>query len=79
MMPGTVFGDVASRHRFYLAAKPSHVGVDVDGLACPLHRLMICIYQMRGHGFLSSTALSCCAVVGGGAFLGDAKPPGLDI
>jgi hypothetical protein len=21
----------------YLAAKPSHVGVDMDGLACPLH------------------------------------------
>jgi hypothetical protein len=23
--------------RFYLVAKPSHVTVDVDGLACPLH------------------------------------------
>jgi hypothetical protein len=34
MMPGMIFGDVASRHRLYLAAKPSHVGVDVDRLAC---------------------------------------------
>jgi hypothetical protein len=27
-----VLGDVASWHRFYLAAKPSHVGFDVDGV-----------------------------------------------
>jgi hypothetical protein len=26
----------ALRRWLYLAAKPSHVGVDVDGLACPL-------------------------------------------
>jgi hypothetical protein len=33
----------------YLAAKPSHVGgVDVDGLACPLHRPMAHNYQVRG-------------------------------
>jgi hypothetical protein len=36
MMPGTVLEDVASWHRLYLAAKASHKGVDVDGLACPL-------------------------------------------
>jgi hypothetical protein len=32
----------------YLAAKPSHAGVDVDGLACPLHRPVACSHQMRG-------------------------------
>jgi hypothetical protein len=26
------------RHLLYLAAKPSQVGVDVDGLSYPLHR-----------------------------------------
>jgi hypothetical protein len=34
--------DVASRCWPYLVAKPSHVGVDVDGLACPLHRPTAC-------------------------------------
>jgi hypothetical protein len=42
MMPGMVLGDIASQHRLYLAAKPSHMGVDVDGLACPLHRPIVC-------------------------------------
>jgi hypothetical protein len=31
----------------YLAAKPSHVGVDVDGLACPLHCPTACSRQTR--------------------------------
>jgi hypothetical protein len=35
MMPEIVLGDVASWRRLYLAVKPSHVGVYVDGLACP--------------------------------------------
>jgi hypothetical protein len=39
-MPGKVLGDVALWRQLYLVAKPSHVGVDVDGLACPLHRPM---------------------------------------
>jgi hypothetical protein len=30
-----VLGDIDVLHRLYLALKPSHVGVDVDGLACP--------------------------------------------
>jgi hypothetical protein len=34
--------------RLYLAAKPSHIGVDVDGLACPLHRPMVCVRLMMG-------------------------------
>jgi hypothetical protein len=37
--------DISQRGSFmvwlYLAAKPSHVGVDVDGLAYPLHCLMV--------------------------------------
>jgi hypothetical protein len=51
-MPGMVLGDVASRHRLYLAAKRSHVGVNVNGLACPYS------HQMRGQGFLSGVVLS---------------------
>jgi hypothetical protein len=43
----------------YLVAKPSHVGVDVDGLACPLHHPMTCSHQTRGHGLLPGTVLSC--------------------
>jgi hypothetical protein len=74
-----VLGDVASRCQLYLAAKPSHVGVNVDGLASPLHGLVVCNRQTRGQGFLSGTTFSRHAVVVGGAFSGDAKPPGLDI
>jgi hypothetical protein len=48
--------DSSWRHCFmawlYLGAKPSHVGVDVDGLACPLHCPMACSRQMRGQGLL---------------------------
>jgi hypothetical protein len=32
----------------YLATKPAHVGVDVDGLACPLHHPMTHDHQTRG-------------------------------
>jgi hypothetical protein len=78
-MPGMVLGDVASQRQLYLATKPSHVGVDVDKLACPLHCPTFYNHQMRGQGFLSGAALSCHATVGGGAFSGDAKPRGLDI
>jgi hypothetical protein len=35
-----VLRDVASLCWLYLAAKPPHVGVDVDGLAYPLHHPM---------------------------------------
>jgi hypothetical protein len=46
----------------YLAAKPTHVGVDVDGLAYPLHCPMACGCQMRGHGLLPGAILSrCCS------------------
>jgi hypothetical protein len=74
-----VLGDVASWHQLYLAAMLFHVGVDVDELAYPLHCPMACSRQTRGHGFVSGTAISRHAVVGGGAFLGDVKPLGLDI
>jgi hypothetical protein len=58
MMPGMVVGDVASRHWFYLAAKPSYMGVDVDGLAYPLHCPTTRSCQARGQGCLSAVALS---------------------
>jgi hypothetical protein len=75
----TVLVDVASRRQLYLAAKPSHVGVDVDRLAIPVHHPTICSHQTRGQGFLFGAALSYRTAVGGGAFIGDVKPLGLDI
>jgi hypothetical protein len=46
----------------YLVAKPSHIGggVDVDGLAYPLHRPMVCSCQVRGQDLLLGVVLSCC-------------------
>jgi hypothetical protein len=45
--------DVASRRGFYLAAKRFYVGVDVDGLACPLHHPTTS-RQTRGQDLLPS-------------------------
>jgi hypothetical protein len=57
-----------------MVAKPSHVGVNVDGLACPLHRPMTCNRQMRGQGHLPAIFLSrCCS--GRWRRSGDVKPP----
>jgi hypothetical protein len=39
-MLGMVLGDIASWHQIYLVGKPSHVGVNIGRLACPLHRPM---------------------------------------
>jgi hypothetical protein len=57
-MPRTSHGDIASRCRLYLAAKPYHVGVNVDGLACPLHHPTACNCQTRRQGFLYGVVLS---------------------
>jgi hypothetical protein len=78
-MPGTVLGDVALWHRLYLAAKPSHMGADVDGLAFPLNHPVAYCRQSWGQNFLSGVALYHHAAVGGGTFLGGVKPLGLDI
>jgi hypothetical protein len=63
----------------YLAAKPAHLGVDVDGLACPLHHPMVCDRQMRGEGLLPDVVLSHHCSGGGGTFPGDVEPSSLDI
>jgi hypothetical protein len=42
----------------YLETKLSHVGVDVDGLACLLHRPTVHSYQMRVQGLPLGTILS---------------------
>jgi hypothetical protein len=65
--------------RLYLAAKPSHVGIDVDRLAYSMHRPMVRGHEMRGQSFMSGASLSHRATVGVCAFLRVAKPPGLDI
>jgi hypothetical protein len=80
-MPGTVLGDAASWRWFTWLLSLPMWGVDVNGLACPLHRPMACSHQTRGHSFLPSAALSHCAALGDGAFPGGGgvKPPRLDI
>jgi hypothetical protein len=62
-----------------LAAKSSHMAVDVDGLVYPLHQPMACSRQMRGPHFMLGAAMSRHAVVGGGVSPGDAKPSDWDI
>jgi hypothetical protein len=42
----------------YLAAKPAHVGVDLHGLAYPLHSPMAYSRQTRGQGLLLCVVLS---------------------
>jgi hypothetical protein len=80
-MLGMAFGDVTSWRRLYLVARSSHVVVNVDRLACPLHHPMAYCHHMRGQGFLSGTVLSHHVAMGGGTFLrgGGVKPPSLDI
>jgi hypothetical protein len=78
-MPGTILGDAVVLCLLYLAAKPSHMGVNVDGLVCPLHRPTAYNCQLRGQSFLSCAALSHHAAVGGGAFLRCVRHPVLDI
>jgi hypothetical protein len=56
--------DVSCRGSFmvqcYLTAKPSHAGVNVDRLACPLHRPMVHRCQTMGQGLPPGVVLSCC-------------------
>jgi hypothetical protein len=78
-MTETVLRDIASWHQLYLASKPSHVGVNVDGLSYPLHHPMTYSHHARGQSFMSRAALSHRAAMGGGAFPGIVKPLDLDI
>jgi hypothetical protein len=58
----------------YLPTKPSHVGVDADGLAYPLHWPTAHSYQTRVLGLLLGDVLSCrCS--GQWRLSGDVKPP----
>jgi hypothetical protein len=55
------------------------LGVDVDGLDCPLHHPTTYSNQARGQSFLLGSILSLRAAVGGGAFLGGGcEAPGLE-
>jgi hypothetical protein len=47
-MPVMVLGDIVPWRRFYLAGKLSHVGVNVDGLAYPLHHPAACCCHTWG-------------------------------
>jgi hypothetical protein len=55
------------------------VGVDLDGLACALHRPTTYNHQTRGPDFLPGALLSYRVAAGDGPLLWDVKPPGLDI
>jgi hypothetical protein len=63
----------------YLAAKPSYVGPDVDGLAYSLYHPTVSGHQRGGQCYLIGIVLSHRLAVGGGPCPGGAKPPGLDI
>jgi hypothetical protein len=54
----------------YLVAKPSHVKVDVDGLAYFLHCPTVHNSQRGGLCSLTGTVLSHCSAVGHGPFSG---------
>jgi hypothetical protein len=56
-VPEMVLGDVVVWHQLYLAAKPSHVRVDVDGLTCPLHHPTAYGCHTRAQSYLSDTVL----------------------
>jgi hypothetical protein len=62
----------------YLAAKPTDVGADVDGLAWSLHCPMMCNSHSGGLYCLTSIVLSHRSAVGGCPFLG-VRSPVLDI
>jgi hypothetical protein len=59
----------------YLSAKCSHMGVDVDGLAYPLHQPMVRSCSMRGQDLLPGVVLSCYYSTWWRPS-GDMKPPG---
>jgi hypothetical protein len=72
--------DDSRRGRFvawlYLVAKLFNVGVDVHGLAFPLHHPTVCSCQMRGQGPPPGDVLSCrCS--GWWRLSGNLKPLGL--
>jgi hypothetical protein len=58
----------------YLAAKPSHVGTDVDELACSLHCHTAYNSQRGRLCFLTGIVLICRFAVGGGLFPGVRRP-----
>jgi hypothetical protein len=70
-----VLGGSVVRCWFYLADKPLHVGVGVDGLAFPMHHPMTCSHQKRGQGLLPGIVLSY-RCNGRCRLPGDVKPPG---
>jgi hypothetical protein len=77
-MPRTILGEVASGY-LYLATKPSHMGVDVDGIAYPLHQPTARSRQPRGQGLPARRRHVLSFVVGGSAFRGKGSFPSVDI
>jgi hypothetical protein len=69
-----VLGVGIVRRWFSLAAKPPHMGLGVDGLACLLHRPTTSSHETRGQGLLPGIVLSCrCSRQG--RLSRDVKPP----
>jgi hypothetical protein len=53
-----VLGVCVVRHWLCLAAKSSHMGVNVDGLGCPLHHYTVYSCQTRGRSLMPGVVLS---------------------
>jgi hypothetical protein len=66
-------------HLAFSAAKPFHVGADLDGPACLLHRPTVCGWQTWVQCSLTGPARSHHVIVVGGAFLRGARPTRKDI
>jgi hypothetical protein len=69
-MPGMVLGEVLHGVGFTWLLSLPMWGVNVDGLAYPLHLPTACSCQLRGQSFLSGASLSHHAAVGGAPFWG---------
>jgi hypothetical protein len=74
MMLKKIHGDVALLCWPCLVTKPSHMGVDVDGLACPLHYSTTYNHQTRGSRFLPGAVLSRLATLVMASYWGIRSP-----
>jgi hypothetical protein len=67
-VPGIVLG-AAMPSVALLAGKPSHMGINVDGLVCSLYHPMACSHHRGGQCCLTGDVLSHRSAVDGGPFL----------
>jgi hypothetical protein len=78
-MPGTVLGVIASWHRLYLTAKPSHVWGRGGWASLPPHHPIAYSHQLRGAELPIRHCLVPSCGSGRWRLPGGVKPPCLDI